>query len=415
MNYLFIHQNFPGQFCHVASELAEQGHTVIGLGINSADPNKPLHEKVKHIRYKLMRSSGKDTHPLARETEAKAIRGESCAAACRELKKQGFKPDVIYGHPGWGELLFIKTIWPDVPLISFQEYFYNEHGYDANFDPEFAVERDWFQQSMLIMKNAYLYLTLEQADWNVSPTHFQAGTYPEKWKNKFSVIHDGVNVKVAKPSKQMISIKLNDGCTINSDNQVITFMNRRMEPYRGFHTFVRSIPKIQRKFPNAHIVIMGGLTGTSYGAPCEKGEWKDHFLKEIKGQYDPALVHFTGTIPYKNYIHLLQISKCHVYLTYPFVLSWSMLEAMACECPLVASDTAPVREVVTHGKDGLLFDFFSPEQLAETVGIMLKNPANGKKLGKAARQNILKNYNLDDCIQKQLTLIQMVQDNNLIM
>lgn len=415
MNYLFIHQNFPGQFCHLASELAERGHQVIGLGINPADPNKPLHEKVKHIRYKLTRSSGKDTHDLSKEMEAKTIRGEACAAACNQLKSQGFTPDLIYGHPGWGEMLFLKTIWPDVPMICFQEYFYNEVGYDANFDLEFRRDRNWLVKSGLIMKNAYLYLSMEQADWNVSPTHFQANTFPEKWRSKFSVIFDGVNTQIAKPATETLRIKLKDGTKLTSKDKVITFINRRLEPYRGFHTMARAIPQIQKQNPDAHIVIMGHEKGASYGAMCPDGEWKDKFMGEIKGRYDPSLVHFTGCIPYSNFINLLQISSCHVYLTYPFVLSWSLLEAMACGCAIAGSDTAPVREMITHNVNGSLFDFFSPTGLADTVTDILQNPKLGAVYGLNARKTVLEKYQLKDCIEKQINLINMVQGKNMML
>ena len=413
MNFLFIHQNFPGQFCHLSSELAEQGHQVIALGINQADPNKPLSDKVKHIRYKLTKGTTKGIHHLASEVETKVIRGEAVANACAQLKEKGFTPDLIYGHPGWGELLFIKTVYPDVPVVCFQEYFYNEEGYDANFDMEFATVRDWQVKSQMIMKNAYLYLTLEQSDWNVSPTHFQAGTYPDKWKHKFSIIHDGVNEKVAKPSKENISIKLKDGTTLTRKNKIITFINRRLEPYRGFHTFVRSIPHIQRQNPDAHIVIIGGDKGTSYGAPCPKGEWKEQFLKDIKGQYDPSLVHFTNTITHDTFIKFMQITSCHVYLTYPFVLSWSLLEAMACEAPIVGSNTAPVEEVIKNGSNGMIVDFFSPTDIADTVTEMIKNKPMAAAFGKNARQTILDKYTLDECLNKQLNLIKMLIGGNI--
>ncbi len=415
MNFLFIHQNFPGQFCHLASKLAEEGHQVVGLGINEADKNKPLSEKVKHVRYKLHKGTTKEAHHLVKEIEAKTIRGEACAIACNQLKDRGFRPDLIYGHPGWGELLFIKTVWPDVPLICFQEYFYNEEGFDCNFDLEFARERDFRSKSMLIMKNAYLYMTLEQADWNVCPTHFQASTYPDKWKNKFSVIHDGINTDVVKPAEEPVGVKLKDGTKLTKKNDVITFINRRLEPYRGVHTMIRAIPQIQKKNPKAHIVIMGDEKGTSYGAACEKGEWKDKFLKEIKGQYDPSRVHFTGAIPYNQYLKILQISSAHVYLTYPFVLSWSLMEAMAVGCPIIGSDTAPIREIIQHGYNGVLFDFFSPNDLCDSVTDILKHKELGLYYGKNARQDILDNYDLKDCIDKQVTLIKMVQQKNLML
>jgi len=412
MNFLFIHQNFPGQFCHLASKLAEQGHQVIALGINQADPNKPLSDKVKHIRYKLTKGTTKGIHHLASEVETKVIRGEAVANTCAQLKEKGFTPDLIYGHPGWGELLFVKTVYPDVPLVCFQEYFYNEEGYDANFDMEFATVRNWNIKSQMIMKNAYLYLTLEQSDWNVSPTHFQSGTYPDKWRHKFSIIHDGIDETVAKPTKENISVKLNDETTLTRKNKIITFINRRLEPYRGFHTFVRSIPHIQRQNPDAHIVIIGADKGTSYGAPCPKGEWKEHFLKEIEGQYDPSLVHFTNMITHDSFIKFMQITSCHVYLTYPFVLSWSLLEAMGCGAPIVGSNTAPVEEVIKNGSNGMIVDFFSPTDIADSVTEMIKNKPLAEAFGKNARQTILDKYTLDECLNKQINLIKMLIGGN---
>ena len=246
------------------------------------------------------------------------------------------------------------------------------------------------------------------------PLHtFKGGTYPDKWKNKFSIIHDGVNEKVAKPIKENISIKLKDGTTLTRKNKVITFINRRLEPYRGFHTFIRSIPHIQRQNPDAHIVIIGSEKGTSYGAPCSEGEWKDQFLKEIKGQYDPSLVHFTGTINHDSFIKFMQMTSCHVYLTYPFVLSWSLLEAMACEAPIVGSNTAPVLEIIDNGVNGMIVDFFSPTDIADSVTEMIKNKSLAQAYGKNARRTILDRYTLDDCLDKQINLIKMLIGKNI--
>ena len=386
---------------------------MVALGINPLDKSRDISDQLQHFRYPLKRGNTKGVHPLVMETETKVIRAEACVSAAEQLKKKGFEPDLICAHPGWGEPLFLKTIWPDVPLLCYQEFFYREHGFDTNFDVEFSDHRDWQPQAKTIMKNAYLYLTLDQADWNVSPTHFQASSFPEHYRRRISVIHDGVDLQRAIPNPSVAPLALPDGTVLKKGQPIVTFVNRRLEPYRGCHTFLRSIPELQRQCPEARIVIVGETKGVSYGAVCPDGEWKDQFLAEIEGHYDPSRVHFTGQLPYEQFIPLLQLSACHVYLTYPFVMSWSLLEAMACGCAVVGSDTGPVREVIRHGHNGLLVDFFSPNDLAESVAELLQDPQRSKRFGEAARLTVEKNYDLDTCVTRQLALMDLVASGSL--
>ena len=409
MRILFVHQNFPGQYVHIIQRLAQQGqHQLVALGINALDRSRGIPESLSHFRYGLDRGNTKGVHPLVMETETKVIRAEGCARAAEQLKSKGFRPDLICAHPGWGEPLFLKAIWPDVPLLCYQEFFYNEQGFDSSFDPEFQDQCDWQAQAKLTMKNAYLHLTLEQADWNISPTHFQASSFPEHWRRKISVIHDGVDTRQALPNSAPSPLKLPDGTVLEHGQSIVTFVNRSLEPYRGCHTFIRAIPELQRLHPEARLVVVGNTKGVSYGAACPDGEWRDQFLAEIEGQYDPSRVHFTGTLPYQQFIPLLQLSACHVYLTYPFVLSWSLLEAMACGCAVVGSDTAPVREVIRHGHNGLLVDFFSPGDLAMVVVELLNDPERAAAFGVAARRTVERTYELESCVTRQLALMDLV-------
>ena len=415
MRILFVHQNFPGQYLHITQRLAQQGqHQLVALGINSLDREHGIPKSLNHFRYRLDRGNTKGVHPLVMETETKVIRAEGCARAAEQLKDRGFTPDLICAHPGWGEPLFLKAIWPDVPLLCYQEFFYNEFGFDSNFDPEFQYDRGWRDQANLTMKNAYLHLTLEQADWNVSPTHFQASSFPEPWRRNISVIHDGVDLQVARPNPSAGPLKLPDGTVLEKGQPTITFVNRCLEPYRGCHTFIRAIPELQRQHPEARIVVVGRTKGVSYGAVCPDGEWGDRFLAEIEGQYDPSRVHFTGSLPYSQFIPLLQLSACHVYLTYPFVMSWSLLEAMGCGCAVVGSDTAPVREVIRHGQNGVLVDFFSPSDLAEAVVEMLNAPERAAAFGVAARETVERTYDLKTCVNRQLALMDLVASRSLM-
>ena len=416
MRILFIHQNFPGQYVHVLRRLSRMGgHQVIGLGLNEVEPSDGVPDDVAYFRYSLSQGNGAGVHPLVRETETKVIRAEGVARAASRLRHQGFDPDLICAHPGWGEAMFLRAVWPNTPVLCYEEFFYREHGFDANFDPEFLDEqRDWDCVARIIMKNAYLQVTLEQAAWNVSPTYFQASTYPEHWRRKISVIHDGINLQHARPNPSPAPFQLPDGTALEKGQPIVTFVNRCLEPYRGCHTFIRAIPELQRQHPKARLVIVGKTKGVSYGAKCPDGEWSDRFLAEIEGQYDPSRVHFTGALPYSQFIPLLQLSACHVYLTYPFVMSWSLLEAMGCGCAVVGSDTAPVREVIRHGQNGVLVNFFSPTDLAAAVVEMLNNPERAAAFGVAARETVERTYELNACVTRQLALMDLVASRSIM-
>lgn len=412
MRILLVHQNFPGQYSKLLpSAVKIHGHQCIALKLNKAKQQiqkTEIFPGLQLIEYPIFRGNTNGIHPWALETESKIIRGEACAAAAHQLKTEGFTPDLICAHPGWGEALFLKAIWPEVPMLCYQEFFYQSHGFDLDFDPEFQPILEWKDQARTITKNAYLHLTQEQSSWNLTPTQFQRSSFPSQWQQSISVIHDGINTQQAAPADQPIDLKLPDGHFLRSDDSIVTFVNRYLEPYRGCHTFIRAIPEIQRLAPKAKIVIIGATQGVSYGKPCPKGEWKDMFFEEISGQFNPDNICFAGSLPYGTFLKLLQLSSCHVYLTYPFVLSWSLMEAMSTACPIVGSATAPVQEMIQHGNNGLLVDFFKPADLAAAIAELLLNKELAQKLGCAARQTILQNYSLEQCIPQHLALMELV-------
>jgi len=408
MNILFVHQNFPGQYRHIVRELAKNKSVKI-VALNVTSPQESITEKIKLLQYSIRRPNTPDIHPWALETETKIIRGEACAKAAHQLAKKGFIPDLICAHPGWGESLFLKEIWPHCPILHYQEFYYRGTGGDVDYDKEFENETNtWQTGARSVMKNASLQLSLEQSNWNVCPTFFQRSTFPNHWQNSISVIHDGIDTKLARPNPSVKALTLKGGQIFTLEDQIVTFANRSLEPYRGCHSFIRSIPTIQQQNPKAKIVIVGKTKGVSYGAPCNQGEWKDQFLKEIEGRYDPSNVYFTGALPYPQFLKLLQLSKAHVYLTYPFVLSWSLLEAMSIECAIVGSDTSPVQEVIKHGHNGLLVDFFDHEALAEKVSELLNKRELAETLGCNARNTILKHYSLNQCVPRHIQLMNLV-------
>ena len=407
MNILFVHQNFPGQYRHIMNTLAKEKDVhIVALGVEQTKEIIP--SKVKTFRYGIQKGNTPNIHPWALETETKVIRGEACATAAYQLRKQGYTPDLICAHPGWGESLFIRDIWPTAPILLYQEFYYQTKGFDLDFDPEIQGEMGWEAKARAQMKNAALQLSLETSNWNVCPTTFQCSTFPKHWQKSISVIHDGIDTDRIKPNSSVKPLKLPDGAEIERGQQIITFANRTLEPYRGCHTFIRAIPELQEQCPDAHIIVVGETKGVSYGAACEHYEWKDKFLSEIEGSYDPSKVHFTGPLPYDQFLQLLQLSQVHVYLTYPFVLSWSLLEAMSSECAIVGSATAPVQELIQNEQNGLLVDFFDHHALAKSITKLIKNRDLAKRLGKNSRTTILKNYDLKDCVSRHIALMKMV-------
>lgn len=388
MKILFIHQNFPGQFKHVAAELAKhRGNHVVALTMNHFDGMQGL----TVVRYRPDRGTSRDVHPWVAETETKVIRADAALQAAKRLKAEGFNPDLIIAHPGWGESLFMKEVWPGATLLIYCEFYYATQGADTGFDPEFPIT-DVGDLCRVRLKNINNLLHFEVADGGISPTKWQKSTFPEPFRSKIEVIHDGIDTAQAKPNPK-VRAKIGPRL-LSRDAQIITFVNRNLEPYRGYHVFMRSLPKILKQRPNATVLIVGA-DGVSYGAKAPDGQsWKNIYLNEVKDQIDMTRVHFLGQVKYDNLLALLQISSVHVYLTYPFVLSWSLLEAMSCECAIVASDTAPLREVITHDQTGLLTSFFDPEALADTVIDLLNDPAKRKKLGRQARQFAIENYDL---------------------
>lgn len=399
MNILFVHQNFPGQFKHLAPALLQAGHRVHALSIDG-----PGIAGIEMTRYKLARGSGSDLHPLARDFETKVIRGDACAGAALRLRRGAFTPDVIVANPGWGEQLFLKDVWPNAKLLVLLEFFYATRGLDVNFDPEFLIA-DIANDARVRVKNANLLLALDCMDRGMAPTQFQKSVMPKVYHDRIEVIFDGIDTRVVVPDANSTLILPQK--TLRAGDEILTFVNRNLEPYRGYHRFMRALPRILRARPKAEVVIVGG-DGVSYGAAAPVGKtWKQIYLDEVRSEIDESRVHFLGRVTYADYLRVLQMSACHVYFTYPFVLGWSCIEAMSAGCVVVGSATPPVQEVIDHGKNGLIVDFFDQQALAETVIDVLANPPAYAPLRRAARQAAVDRYDLaTQCLPRQMELVQ---------
>jgi glycosyltransferase involved in cell wall biosynthesis len=408
MNILFIHQNFPGQFKFLAPALAARGHRVVAMTMQKIEQQN--WHGVTLVPYTASRGSTPNIHPWVGDFETKTIRGEACFRAALKLKQQGFDPDVIVAHHGWGESLFLKEIWPTAKLGVYCEFFYHANGSDVGFDPEFPVT-DVAEPCRMRLKNLNNLLHFDIADAGLSPTHWQASTFPLPFRDRITVVHDGIDTEAVQPDSN-VTITLGNGLALSRKDEVVTFVNRNLEPYRGYHTFMRALPSLLRQRPSAQILIVGG-DSVSYGAkPAGDGTWKTIFANEVRPQMsdaDWARVHFLGNLPYQQFIPLLQLSTVHVYLTYPFGLSWSLLEAMSAGCAIVASDTAPLREAIQHQDTGMLVDFFDASALAEQVGALLADVQMRKTLGENARAFARAHYDLNSqCLPKQIAWVEQL-------
>ena len=380
MRILFIHQNFPGQFRHAAQEWSKRpGWQVLAIGRDSA-PGLP---RVQCIRYKPHRTPHKTQHPYLRTMEDAVLHGQAVARSMEKLKTQGFTPDAIVAHPGWGETLYAKDIFPTTRLVHYCEWYYASEGQDFGFDPEFPVTLD--DRLRIRTWNALHLLNLQNCDAGITPTQWQWSRHPEAYRGKITIAHEGIDTERLGPDPNAsftIPNGQNEGLTLKAGELVITYVARNLEPYRGFHQFMRALQIVQREHETCHAVIVGG-DGVSYGRkPPNAPNWREHMLREVS--IDPARTHFVGRLPYEQYVRVLQVSAAHVYLTYPFVLSWSLLEAMACGCLVVGSDTEPVREAVCDGENGVVVNFFDDRRMAECIGTGVRDLATHQPLRTAA-------------------------------
>jgi glycosyltransferase involved in cell wall biosynthesis len=399
---LLIHQNYPGQFLHLAPEMVRRGHQVRVMtdAKNKNEITLPL------VRYNFTPPTVDPAATrLGRNYTTMSDRGVLVARAAQQLRKrEGYVPDVIFGHSGWGETLFLKEIWPEAKLLVYAEFYYRGHGADVGFDPEFGPPN--FDQILIAQgRAAHLGQALLHADRGVSPTEWQASTHPPPLRKMIDVIFDGVDCDRVRPDPSA-QLTLPNGLALKAGDEVLTFVNRNLEPYRGYHVFMRALPAVMAARPEAQVVIVGG-DEVSYGAaPKDGGNWKERFLAEVRDKIDLSRVHFLGKIPHRDFVSLMQISRAHAYLTYPFVLSWSMLEAMAAGALVVASKTSPVEEVIRDGVNGRLVDFFDVAGWSSALIDSLARPEVFLPLRAEARATVERTYNLRVCLPRMTALVE---------
>lgn len=406
MNLLFIHQNFPGQFRHIAAHFAaDPANRVVAIG---EAPNlkraTAIHPRIELRPYGSPKPAHVATHRYVQGYEAAVHRGLAVAAVAARIKADGFLPDLIMAHPGWGEALFLRDVFPAARIVQHAEFFYRATGADVGFDPEFPTAGD--DAYRMRTKNTTQVMSMDQADLLIAPTEWQRSRFPAALRERIQVVHEGIDTALAAPNPATKITLARAGVTLAAGDEVLTYVARNLEPYRGFHVFMRALPRLLRLRPRARVLIVGG-NAVSYGSrPADGRSWRERLVAEVGAGIDPARVHFLDRLPYAAYLQVLQVSAVHAYLTYPFVLSWSLLEAMSAGCMVVGSRTAPVEEVISHGQNGWLVDFFDHQALADTLAEALEQRARLGEIRHAARRTIVERFDLQSvCLPRQVALV----------
>ncbi len=400
MHVLFVHQNFPAQFGHIAAYLVKE-HGWECTFVSRTSPGTVA--GIRKLQYRTTGGATEGTHYFARTFENAVAHAEGVYEAIKPLRTE-LRPDVIVGHSGFGSTLFLPELFPDVPVLNHFEYFYRPHGSDMDFRPEWqADDRDVLR---VRARNAMVLLDLEACAAGYSPTAFQRDLFPDAYRQKIRVVHDGIDTAFWR--RRAVDDPVVEALGIRPETRVVTYVSRGLEAMRGFDIFMQVAKRAYETYPDVVFLVVGD-DRVAYGGDLKhiaEPNFREHVL--AGDRYDLDRIRFLGTVRPQVLAQLLSLSDLHVYLTVPFVLSWSMLDAMACGCVVLGSDTAPVREVIADGQNGLLRDFFDVDGMASVAVDVLKDPGAFRELGAAARRTVEDRYALDAVMPRMVDLLEEV-------
>lgn len=398
MRILFLHNHFPGHYQHVAAALAADSRNQVVF--ITRDRNGHIPGVDKRV-FTPARSAESPTHHYVRPFEDAVLHGQAVYRLCERLKREGFVPDLICSHAGFGPSLFIKDAFPDTPLLGYFEWFYHAQGSDADY-LDGPVSAD--DACRIRSRNAAILMELANCDRDLCPTKFQRGQFPPAFQDKLTLMHDGIDTDFfsPKPAARMVL----PGLDLSDAAEVVTYATRGMEPYRGFTQFMRAADILLKQRPDLHVVVGGGDDTVSYSKLPPRGRtYKQMMLDELPDLVNHPRLHFVGPLDYPVYRDMLRATDVHVYLTVPFVLSWSILEALSTGCLVVGADNAAVREVIDPGVNGLLADFFSPADISAKIVSALDGRSVMETIRSTARQSVIERFALKDLLPRHLQLI----------
>jgi glycosyltransferase involved in cell wall biosynthesis len=414
VKFLFVHQNFPGQYLHILrsllddNKIRDDAHEIVFM----TEPNNNHLVGIRKVTYARPPASAASVHRDAGDFDIAMRRAEAAAIGAHTLKMLGFTPDIIIGHHGWGELLNLADVFPGVPMLGYFEFYYRTENADVNCDPEFPLAPDRF--GGVRAKNAVNLQAFALQQHGQVPTRWQLSTYPEWARKRMHLLEEGVDLAVCRPDPAAFGRTLNvGGMQVLPEQKLVTYVARNLEPYRGFHSFMRALPAILNARPDVVVSVVGG-DEISYGAAHPSGPWREVMLAELHGQLDLSRVHFLGKIPYELHLKLLQRSDAHVYLSYPFVASWSLREALACGCVVVGGDTPTVTEFVRHNENGMIVPFLDSVAIAQMVLRVLDDGKLAARLRANARADAEIRLDLNAYLARYRALIEQVACKKLI-
>ena len=387
MHLLLIHQNFPGQFRDLAPAWLASGHQVTAIGSTSAAPTGHQWHGLQYLQYRF------------EEKPSHLERGSAVAKLVQQLIEQDHPPDLVMSHSAWGESLCLRRVCRDVPWISYPELWGNPRSLGFGFDQSLdglTPEATRFSSANLITE-----LALLQSSASVVASRSQLLSFPKSLQHRLTLQPEGVDLQRIKPDASACLTIPKMGLEFRAGQPLVTFISRHLEPLRGLRQMLMAWPLVSQTIPEAQLLLVGGK-GQGYSLQRPKGQnHLEDALNNLPDTTNRRTIHCLGRLPYEEMLTLLQCSACHVALSYPYTLSWSVLEALSCGVPVISNPDSPIS--VELGDDAnkalALVPFDDIASLSLKTIELLQHPQRARAMGAAGRSWIEQNASLEQALK----------------